>query len=92
VVTTENAKTQQVFRVKLFGPLAKLAQTSEAEVAVTSEAPTVDTLRSALSVKYPSVADALMSCRFALNHAFVEEKQSIKPADELAVIGMVSGG
>jgi molybdopterin converting factor small subunit len=77
-------------RVKLFGPEAKAAGTRE--VAVTPVAGTCAALRQALAEKYPALSPLLANCRFAVNHEFVELDHTVKESDEIALIGMVSGG
>lgn len=77
-------------RIKLFGPEAAAAGTREA--AVSPAAATCAAARQALAEKYPALAPLLPNCRFAVNHDFVELDAAVRESDEIALIGMVSGG
>ena len=48
----------------------------------------------ALARACPAIADALPGCRLAVNHAFADgdDAPPIQSGDEVALIGMVSGG
>jgi molybdopterin converting factor small subunit len=78
--------------VKVFGPLARLAGRHELAVEIHSAEPNVAALRNSIGLQYPVLVDILPSCRIAVNHAFAEEERPIRTGDELALIGMVSGG
>jgi len=49
-------------------------------------------LRSELAEAEPSLRPHLASCRIAINHDFADEDAVIHDGDEVALIGMVSGG
>ena len=76
--------------VKLFGAEAKAA--GAREVSLELGGATCLALRDALALKVPSLAPLLPKCRFAVNHEFVELDRTIVASDEIALIGMVSGG
>ena len=78
-------------RVLLFGPQAALAGASAVDVTV-ADAPTPTGLLAALSTQHPSLADSLGASRLAVNHEFADPASAIQPGDEVALIGMVSGG
>lgn len=80
------------WRIKLFGPLAQARQRSEVTLCLAEDALTVAELRSRLLAAEPAVASLLLACRFAVNHAYARDGQRVTPQDEIAVIGMVSGG
>lgn len=77
-------------RVKLFGPEAKAAGTREANLELAD--PTCAALIERLAEDYPALRPLLGTCRFAVNHDFVDMSYTFKPTDEVALIGMVSGG
>jgi len=82
----------QTCTVKLFGVLAQRAQTREATVDLDAGNATCAALRVALTERYPALAEALPACRFAVNHEIAAESMHLKPTDEVALIGLVSGG
>lgn len=79
-------------RVLLFGP--ERDQLGRSEVCVQLDAPhcTCADLRARLAESQPSLAAALRTARFAVNHSFAPDAQPIAPGDEVALIGLVSGG
>ncbi len=78
--------------VKLFGPLAQAARRSEVTVPYDGPARTVADLRKRLAQTEPALAAMLGASRIAVNHEFAQDDRAIRPGDEIAVIGMVSGG
>lgn len=76
--------------VLLFGPQATLA--GKREVAVEVAEPTAQAVLTALSEAAEPLAASLAASRLAVNHEFVAETHPIRPGDEVALIGMVSGG
>ena len=78
--------------VRLFGPLAQTALCERVTLNLDTPAPTVADLRAQLGAVVPALAPLLGTCRFAVNHAFVPESQSLHGQDEIALIGLVSGG
>ena len=79
-----------VVTVKLFGAEAKAAGMREVPVEI-GEA-TCLALREELARKISALAPLLPKCRFAVNHEFVELDRTLVASDEIALIGMVSGG
>lgn len=77
--------------VKLFGPQAQLAQARQVRLDL-AEVPTVGALRAALAEAKPALAPSLAASRVAVNHAFAADSDMISADDEVALIGMVSGG
>lgn len=78
--------------VKLFGPQSVAACCDTVEVDIDHESPTCDDLRRALATACPAVAHTLGASRFAVNCELVDEMHRIDAGDEIALIGMVSGG
>ena len=76
--------------VKLFGAEARAAGVRE--IAVVIDANTCGALRAALEKSSPALRPFLAKCRFAVKHEFASDEQIISEGDEIALIGMVSGG
>lgn len=79
-------------RVALFGPQAALAATREVELRLPSERATAADVLSALAEATPALRDSLPSSRLAVNHEFAALERVIEAGDEVALVGMVSGG
>jgi len=81
--------------VKLFGPAAQAAACRR-ELTVSVEGSpaeaTCAVVRRRLAQAAPGLAGMLPACRLAVNGRYASEEQAISPGDEVAVIGMVSGG
>jgi molybdopterin converting factor small subunit len=78
--------------VLLFGPMAARAGTGRIRVRLPEAPPTCSSLREALARDRPELADHLPLHRFAVNARFAGEETVIREGDEVALIGMVSGG
>jgi molybdopterin converting factor small subunit len=78
--------------VLLFGPQATLAGARSVEVDVESDSPTATDILTALHEAAPALTGSLTSSRLAVNHEFAAADQTIHHGDEVALIGMVSGG
>ncbi|MEX0886391.1 MAG: MoaD/ThiS family protein [Phycisphaeraceae bacterium] len=78
--------------VKLFGPQAQLAGCETLTLTLDAPQPTCGDLRIALADAAPPLAPSLPASRFAVNHEYVPDDQRISTDDELALIGMISGG
>ena len=79
------------FTVRLFGPEAELAGSSQVTVEIDGP-PTCRELREAITRLNPSLAPRATACRFAVNHEFVDDDFLVSERDEVALIGLVSGG
>ena len=77
--------------VKLFGQEARAVGRDEVSIQIDGE-PTCAALRQKLSEAEPQLAPMLPAARFALNHEFAQEDTVVQADDEIALIGMVSGG
>ncbi len=78
--------------VLLFGPQATLAGARSVDLAIEKEAPSVSDVLAALHEAAPALTGSLASSRLAINHEFAAADQTIRQGDEVALIGMVSGG
>ncbi len=79
-------------KVLLFGPQAAMAKASSIDVMVADRAATCDTVKAALAEASPLLRESIDASRLAVNHAFVSGDHKITEADEVALIGLVSGG
>jgi molybdopterin converting factor subunit 1 len=77
--------------VRLFGAEADLAGQAQVTINVDRTA-TCGDLRRVLAERHPSLAVRLPACRFALNHEFAVDEHPVTEQDEVALIGLVSGG
>jgi molybdopterin converting factor small subunit len=77
--------------VKLFGPEARQASRPEVSVTVAHDARAIDVLE-ALEKACGPLEGKIAHCRLAVNHEFVDPFKRVSAGDELALIGMVSGG
>ncbi len=78
--------------VLLFGPQAVLAGRRSVSIRLSESSVDCRLLRRKLIEAVPELAESLPSSRFAVNHELVGDDQSIRESDEIALIGMVSGG
>lgn len=88
--TTEKAGCH--LRVLVFGAEAALLGKSEVRVPSEVNVRTVADLKTWLAREFPQLASAIPGIRVAINHRFASDAMSIHPADEIALIGRVSGG
>jgi len=79
-----------IVRVKLFGAEAKAA--GQREVSVSISGTSCADVSKTISEQFPQLRELLPKCRFAVNHEFVGAEHKIRETDEIALIGMVSGG
>ena len=78
--------------VKLFGPLAQAAGCQEVAVEVNGPNATCRTVREALAAAHSGLAPLMAACPLAVNHRYAHEEQVVAGGDEVALIGLVSGG
>jgi molybdopterin converting factor small subunit len=78
--------------IRLFGPEAVLANAGELVVPVENLPITCAALRRRVAEREPRLADSLRTARFAVNHEFASDELQVRPGDEVALIGSVSGG
>ncbi len=79
-------------RVLLFGPMAQAAGAKQLEVPIDGNAIACSELRKRVVAVCPPLERLLPACRFAVNQQFVTDEHMVQPTDEVALIGMVSGG
>ena len=77
--------------VRLFGNEARLLGTRQVQ-AFAREGITAGELRRNIAGQFPAHQAAIEACRVAINHDFAADDTVIKPGDEVALIGSVSGG
>ena len=77
------------FTVKLFGPQAQ--QVGAAEVQVETQ-PTVGAILEAVAQAHPALQASISVSRLAVNHGYAAPEDVVEATDELALIGMISGG
>jgi len=78
-------------RVLLFGPQAAAAGCETISVSLPPGATCAD-LRGVLGDKLPVLLPSLKESRIALNSEFAADSTRIGAGDEVALIGLVSGG
>jgi molybdopterin converting factor small subunit len=78
--------------VKLFGAQAQLVGRREVVVPLDEADATCAALRRGLAVAEPQLEASLTVSRFAINHEFADDERAISANDEVALIGMISGG
>jgi len=79
-----------IVRIKLFGAEARAA--GQREISVTTAGGSCSELREKIADQCPQLRELLPKCRFAVNHEFVEADHFVRESDEIALIGLVSGG
>lgn len=78
--------------VKLFGPQAELVGRREVVLEIQDDPVTCGELRRVLSTRCSTLGTSLGSSRLAVNQAFAAESDLIRAGDEVALIGLISGG
>ncbi len=78
-------------RVLLFGPEAAAVGAPHVDLDLSLPCDCAQ-VRERLARAAPELAPALASARFAVNHAFADDSHTVHPGDEVALIGLVSGG
>ena len=78
-------------RVLLFGAEADAVGRRDVSVDA-GAAPTCADLRDRLAREHPALTPFLHAARFAVNTEFADPARPIRPGDEVALIGLVSGG
>jgi molybdopterin converting factor small subunit len=80
------------FTIKLFGTEAMAVGYRQVELALDDPVVSCEELRVVLVQEVPVLAGTIDSCRFAVNSQFVGNDHKVGEGDEVALIGMVSGG
>ena len=79
-------------RVLLFGPEAAAVGRRFVEVSLEGGRADGRALLERLAAEHPPLAPHLRSARLAVNHEFAAPDRPIRETDEVALIGLVSGG
>ena len=77
--------------VLLFGPQARLAGKREVSLDLPDDADAA-TVLARLADAEPSLKASVAASRLAVNQDFAEPSRRVEASDELALIGMISGG
>lgn len=77
--------------VLIFGSAAVAAKADRVRVQL-GESPTLADVARAMMEQHPTLAFALKSPRFSVNHVFAGSDATIVPTDEVALITLVGGG
>ena len=91
-MSTESPTSPFTYRVLLFGPEAAACGRSEARLPGDGPVLSVADIKTGLARIEPALVTSLRSARIAVNHAFANETTMVRPEDEIALIGFVSGG
>lgn len=78
--------------VKLLGVVAQMMARREIPLDFATERVTCDALKKRLLAHCAEHSRMLSACRLAVNHEFAAPDQWVNERDEVALIGMVSGG
>lgn len=78
-------------RVLLFGPEASKAGRDHVIVQLVADR-TCGAVKAAVTRSCEPIAESVGAARIALNGKFADDEQIVSDGDEVAVIGMVSGG
>lgn len=81
-----------VITVKLFGPVAQQAARRSVDLSFSHAAVTCAQVLRQLAQADPALARLLPSHRLAVNSEFARDDQPVNAEDDVALIGMVSGG
>lgn len=79
-------------KVLLFGPQAQLAGKSAVTLDLPDDDATASRVLATLGEYAAPLAPTLASSRLAINHAYAQPGDAVTEQDEIALIGMVSGG
>lgn len=79
-------------KVLLFGPYADAVNDSSVIVDLASSSCTAAEVKARLAEQYPVLGSMLGPALLAVNHQAARPSQVVCASDELAIIGMVSGG
>lgn len=78
--------------VLLFGPYAEAVNDSSVTVDLPSPSCTAGEVKAQLAEQFPELRGMLEPAVLAVNQQAVRPNHAVSEADELAVIGLVSGG
>lgn len=78
--------------VLLFGPYAETVNDSSVTLEIASSTCSAGEVKVSLAQQYPKLSGMLSAARIAVNQQAVQPDHPVQESDELAVIGLVSGG
>ncbi len=78
--------------VRLFGPQARLQDAVMVRVEIEAGVTRCDEVLALLSAGCPLLAPSIAASRLAVDHAIADPARVLWGTEELALIGMVSGG
>jgi molybdopterin converting factor small subunit len=79
-------------RVLLFGPESVALGRDSVTIDLPAAGAACRDVSERLAAEYPALAPFLPASRLAVNHEFARPEQPVTPDDEIALIGLVSGG
>lgn len=91
-MTSQADNTPIQVTVKFFGPQAQLAGVRETVIELTGDPPSVRDVRRTIAQGFPKLVDSLPASRIAINLEFAGDDDPVRPGDEVALLGMLSGG
>ncbi len=78
--------------VRLFGAEAQAAGCDELVLQLPGDRSTCAAVREAIIQRFPKLSAATRHARLAVNYDYADDGRTVAPGDEVALIGMVSGG
>ncbi|MBB3209653.1 molybdopterin converting factor small subunit [Rhodopirellula rubra] len=90
--TSTNNEIIGELQVLVFGPQARTVGTDRMKLGKTKFPITADALMSRIVETYPNLSSSIGVSRLAVNHEFVESNSLINAQDEVALVGLISGG
>lgn len=78
-------------QLRFFAGLREQLQLGSAELEI-SGVPSLEDVRTAIAIAYPSIASLLPFTRLAVDHVFVGPEHLVSEGAEVALIPPVSGG
>lgn len=78
-------------RIKLFGAEAAAVGKNEIQIRI-NPGSTCEHLRERLAAEFPALGPLMAHIRIAVNNEFAADSLTLNSGDELALVGLVSGG
>lgn len=86
------SSTSGDLQVLVFGPQAHTVGAERLHIEGVEFPITAAELMTQIAAAYPGLANSLGVSRIAINHAFATPDRSIARGDEVALVGLISGG
>ena len=87
-----NQQSSTELQVLVFGPQARMVGTDRLTLKELRLPTAANELLSRIGNRYPELAASLSVSRLAVNQEFVDTTALINTGDEVALIGLISGG